>query len=72
MNLSRYVVIQKEVKEVDVKKIRKRLKMTQIELAKLMGVTTTSVSRWETKRVSMSKLAFEKLEEICGRYQVCK
>ncbi len=36
-------------------KIRKRLKWTQVKLAKEVGVTVTTLARWERGEVSISE-----------------
>jgi transcriptional regulator with XRE-family HTH domain len=45
-----------------VKSVRKRLGLTQQELAGRLGVALPTVSRWETKRHRPSRLALDKIE----------
>jgi len=55
----------------EIKKLRKRLGLSQEELARKIGVSFTSVNRWENGQSKPSKLAkkqieilFEKTEEL--------
>ena len=41
----------------ELKSIRKRLGMTQVELSKLVGVTSNTIARWERDEVSISEPA---------------
>jgi DNA-binding transcriptional regulator YiaG len=43
----------------DVKQIRKEAKLTQAELASLLGVTVTTVSQWERGATSIHPLMAE-------------
>jgi len=45
----------------DIRSIRKRLDLTAQELATLLGVSITTVSRWETGKCKPSKLAAMRL-----------
>ena len=47
-----------------VKKIRKSLHLTQAEFAKMMGVQTGMVKRWEQNKVRMFKGTWGKVEKI--------
>jgi DNA-binding transcriptional regulator YiaG len=45
--LQRWLVGTPDVKPQEVERLRQRLKLTQLELAKWLGVTESSVSLWE-------------------------
>lgn len=45
----------------DIRSIRKRLGLTAQELATLLGVSITTVSRWETGKCKPSRLAIARL-----------
>ena len=45
--------------EEALKAIRKELKLTQNELAALLHITVTTVSRWESGRSTPNKLAIQ-------------
>ena len=47
-----------------VRAIRKKLKMTQEEFAREVGVAHFTVVRWENNMNSPSRLALEKLEKL--------
>jgi len=51
----------------DIKSIRKLLGLTAQELATLLGVSITTVSRWETGKCKPSKLATMRLTTISRR-----
>jgi DNA-binding transcriptional regulator YiaG len=52
---------------LDVKALRLRLALTQEELARQLGVSLSTVSRWETGRSSPSRLARQRLSELSAR-----
>ena len=45
--LRRWLVGTPDVKPEEIERLRQRLKLTQLELAKWLGVTESSVSLWE-------------------------
>ena len=49
---------------MDIKKIREKLKMTQVEFAKGIGVSVMSIKRWESGANPPSPLARRALEEV--------
>jgi DNA-binding transcriptional regulator YiaG len=49
---------------MEVKKIRKRLDLTQEQLAQKLGVSFTTVNRWERGKVKPSPLALRVLREL--------
>lgn len=53
----------RSMKGVELRRIRKRLRLTQVELAALVGVTPTTVARWERgeRRISESIARLVKL-----------
>lgn len=51
----------------DIREIRRHLKCTSQELATLLGVSVSTVSRWETGKNHPSKLAQSKLKEILSK-----
>lgn len=48
-----------------IKAIRQNLKLSQEELAHKLGVSFTSVNRWENGQTKPSKLARKQLEALC-------
>ena len=50
---------------MDIKKLRESLLMTQPEFAKLIGVSTYTISLWETNKVKQSLRHKRKIIEIC-------
>lgn len=47
-------------------KIRAALNVSQEELAKMIGVSFTTINRWENNRVTPSKKHICMLENICS------
>lgn len=47
--------------------LRKQLNITQEELAHTVGVTTSTVNRWENGHASPSKLALKQLRVLNGQ-----
>ena len=54
----------KKEKPLDIKKIRKKLGLTQVELAARLGVDPITISRWERRLSRPSKLALHQLENL--------
>ncbi|MDR2546965.1 MAG: helix-turn-helix domain-containing protein [Lachnospiraceae bacterium] len=48
-----------------VKKVRKDLKVSQVDLAKALNVNFTTINRWENNRVVPSNLAMKSLIDYC-------
>lgn len=48
-----------------VKAMRKQLKITQNELANMLHVTSTTISRWESDKAAPNKLARTVLIDFC-------
>lgn len=53
----------RDMKPIDIKKLRLRLGLTQVEFAKLMGVNQATVSKWEVHGTA-SRLARKALERL--------
>jgi putative transcriptional regulator len=53
----------------DIKWLRHELGLTQAALAHALGVTVTSVNRWENGVVKPSKLALEKIMKLKEGYE---
>jgi len=51
---------------MDIKALRKKLKMTQRELADKLSVDPITVSRWERMERLPSRLAMRQLERLNG------
>ena len=49
---------------IDIKAIRQKLGFTQEDLARKLGVTLSTVSKWEQGIFSPSRLAREKIEKL--------
>lgn len=47
--------------------LRQRLNMTQEEFAHAIGVTVSTVNRWENGHVGPSRLARKAMEELAGQ-----
>ena len=50
--------------------LRLKLNMSQEKLAKNLGVSFSSVNRWETGKYKPTKLAKVKLEQLFAKYEV--
>lgn len=48
-----------------VKLARKKLNMTQAELASALGVSFATINRWENNQVTPSSLAQKAFEDFC-------
>ncbi len=53
-------------RKLDVKRMRTEAGMTQMQLAKLVGVSLNSIVRWENFCASPSELNYHKLSKIFG------
>ena len=51
-------------KTLDIKKIRKRLKMSQEQIAQKIGVSRCTVNRWENGHWDPSNLAFKEIQRL--------
>ena len=51
----------------DIKLLRKKLKLTQAELASKLGVSITTIARWEGKKSRPSQLARRQLARLQKR-----
>jgi putative transcriptional regulator len=49
---------------MDVKRIRKRLGLTQERFAHALGMTAASINRWERGRSNPSPLAMRRIEDF--------
>ena len=54
---------------MDIKKVREQLGLTAEELAQRLGVSVTTISRWETGRHKPSKLARNRIKEVVDQRQ---
>lgn len=50
------------------KSLRKKLGLSQEELAQKLGVSFTSVNRWENQQTKPSKLARRQIEALCKEF----
>lgn len=50
--------------------LRLKLNISQEELARILGVSFSSVNRWETGKCEPTKLAKVKLEHLFAEYEV--
>ena len=53
-------------KTLDIKKIRKKLKMSQEQIAQKIGVSRCTVNRWENDHWNPSKLALKEIQRLLG------
>lgn len=53
----------------EIREFRQKLHMTQEELAHMLGVTVSTVNRWENGHTKPSKLAQQSLERIEEDYR---
>jgi len=51
----------------DIRKFRKKLGLTQKELAAILGVDQVTVNRWENNKARPSRLALRQLERLSRR-----
>ncbi len=56
--------------EIKVKDMRHQLEMTQEEFAQELGITVSTVNRWENGHSNPSKLARATLERMASRHGV--
>jgi len=52
--------------DIDIKKLRRELKITQRDLAEKLGVDVITVSRWERKETRPSNLAKRQLARLAN------
>jgi putative transcriptional regulator len=57
---------------VDIKAIRLKLGFTQEDLARKLGLTLSTVSKWEQGIFSPSRLAREKIEKLLKKGRIKK
>ena len=55
-----------------IKSIRKQLGLSQEELAQKLGVSFTSVNRWENGQTKPSKLARRQIDILCKKNEKLK
>lgn len=53
---------------IRIKSIRQQLGLSQEELAQKLGVSFTSVNRWENGQTKPSKLARRQIEALCKEF----
>jgi len=51
----------------EIKEIRSKLGMTQVQFAKKLGVWNVTVARWETGGVKASPLAVARIKELASK-----
>jgi len=54
------------MKDINIKKLREKLGLTQAEFAVSLGVAEYTVRRWESGAASPSRLARRAIEEVFG------
>ena len=55
------------MKAEEIKELRKKLKMTQTEMAEELGVDFASVNRWENEKQKPSRLAERQLKRLARK-----
>lgn len=53
-----------EEPEIDIKKIRRKLRLTQEQFAEKIGVAFSTVNRWEKNHFRPSKLALKEIAKL--------
>jgi transcriptional regulator with XRE-family HTH domain len=56
-----------EMKAADFKRIRERMRLTQAELARALGVSRAAVSRWESGERAIDSVLVLALEHLAER-----
>jgi len=51
-------------------RLRAKLNISQTELAELLGVSFTSINRWENGKYEPTKIAKIKLQELFQKYNI--
>lgn len=62
LNMNDYTIL--------IPELRSAMNITQEDLAKLLGVTAVSVSRWENGRTNPTKIIKVKLQKLFDRYDI--
>jgi len=50
--------------KMDIRKVRKQLQLTQEQLAQKLGVSFTTVNRWENGKAKPSPLAIKQIQNL--------
>jgi len=50
--------------------LRGRLQITQVQLAELLGVSYSTVNRWEGGHYKATKLVRHKFDELCKKHGI--
>lgn len=50
--------------------LRGRLQITQVQLAELLGVSYSTVNRWEGGHYEATKLVRHKFDELCKKHGI--
>jgi putative transcriptional regulator len=56
---------------MDIRQIRRQLRMTQEEFAHAIAVTASTVNRWENAHAVPSRLARRAIDELMARRGLC-
>ena len=57
----------KQLLDLPIGELRRRLKMTQAEFAHAIGVTVSTVNRWENGHIEPSRLARKAIEGLASQ-----
>ena len=55
------------IRKIDFKKLRKKAKITQTELAKLSGVARSRINQYENNRLVMSEDTWEQIVKVFNK-----
>ena len=59
--------MEKELRALDIRRLRLQLGLSQAQFATLLGVNQSSVSKWERDEVTISRMARKALERMLRR-----
>ncbi len=61
------MIIAMKREKIDIKALRRRLGLTQEDVARKLGLALSTVCKWEQGVTNPSRLAYEKIEMVFGK-----